>query len=92
MRESKIETNGRYVRFKEPIRADDTLEVVNNAIERIKENGTKETEVTLTFSELQTIRRLLITDGIQMDLMFHNVKEGIDYRKSQRKFDEVDKN
>lgn len=84
MMESKVAISGEYVEFKKPIRIGDTLETINNAIETIKGNGAKEADLTLTFSELQTIRRLLIADGIVMDLMFHNVKEGIDYRKSLR--------
>lgn len=83
MRENKVVIDGDSFTMRDTIH-DNTLEKINNAIERMKDNKKVETEITFTFAELQGLRRLIILDDISMELSYFNVKEGVEFRKTLR--------
>lgn len=83
MRDTGIKFSGKQVEFDKPINVY-MLEKINGAIEEMKLGVTDEPQIAFTFAELQTLRRLLVIDDINTQLSYHNVKEGVEYRKSTR--------
>lgn len=61
------------------------LDKIQGAIEEIKENKSKEINITLEFQELLNIRRLLILGGLQSELLRDNLIEQMEYGESLNK-------
>lgn len=55
---------------------------IQGAIEEIKENKSEEANITLEFHELLILRKLLILDDLQSELLRDNLIEQIEYGKS----------
>lgn len=81
MRESGINISGNHVTFEKPVNVY-MLKKINGALEQIKTSkDIKEIKVDLNLTELQIIRRMLITEDISTRLSYHSVVESIQYSK-----------
>jgi hypothetical protein len=65
------------------LRLDDTAKKINSAIQTMKTIKDKEISVSLTFQELQTLRRLLVQEDLAMELMFNSLNERIELKKGE---------
>lgn len=83
MKESSISIDGKNVTFEKPLNVY-MLKKISDSIDEIKLTKEDKAKAFLSFSELQLIRRLLIEEEVRTQLMYHNVVEGSDYRKSKR--------
>lgn len=83
-RERRINYNGKKVTLLKSEFNVYMLDKIQGAIEEIKTGNSKEATVTLTFNELQLLRRLLIIDDLTTEFCRDNMLEGLELMKSKR--------
>lgn len=60
------------------------LDTIQSALDKMEEDSVWEGEVTLSWSEMQRIRSLLIADEVMHSLAYFNVKNTIARKRSER--------
>lgn len=78
--ERRIKFDNRRIEFLKPVNVW-MLDKIQEAIEKSKENSLKEVSVSFSFTELTTIRRLLVIDNVNTELCRDNILEGIEARR-----------